>query len=487
MNDKRNSRRIVERIVVKGDLILKTPAHFGNGEGDPFVDLPLSLDAYDARPIITGTSHAGALRNALTERLAGYGKEVDGADSPVVKLFGARREKEDDRQSALIVEDALAVDEDKTPAIELRDGVAIMPDTGTARPDFKYDLELLPAGTRFETGFELLVPEGEGDLLRTHFAAALEELAAGEIYLGARKRRGFGECGVTHWKVWRYNLRTAAGLKGSLAHDHPEWRGAIQPRAGSDITALLDVAGPVAALDDNRQYFEVSGTFRLPGDLLIRSGFESLTGPDTMHLLSQRGGAKAPVIAGTSLAGVMRGRALKIAQTLGLAEAAELVNGLFGYLVEKRHGGRETEKQVKASRLQVYERVIETKAPEWVQQRVRIDRWTGGALDTGLFAEAPVTGGTVELAARIRNPAEREVALLIHIWKDLWTGDLPIGGEAGVSRGQLRGERGNIRWREHGQTKTWTLAENGTLQNASGEERRRFDECRLALAGEAAP
>ena len=120
MSANRKSRQIVERIVIQGELILVSPASFGNGEEDPYVDLPVSWDAYDGRPMIPGTSLAGALRNILRERQYGY-RQPAKANSMVVRLFGARREAANERQSMLIVDDALA--KEKEIFLELRDGV----------------------------------------------------------------------------------------------------------------------------------------------------------------------------------------------------------------------------------------------------------------------------------------------------------------------------------------------------------------------------
>lgn len=476
---KRASRKIVERIVITGDLVLQTPTHFGNGEEDPYVDLPLTLDAYDGRPMITGTSLAGALRNALRERLDGYASSSEKAESPVVKLFGGRRGEAQERQSLLIVEDALCTEQ--KPLIELRDGVAIDPGSGAAAQGLKYDLQLLSAGTKFQLGFELLVPVDEAEALRAALAVSLHLLAAGEIYLGARKRRGFGKCQVEHWKVWRYDLTTAAGLKGSLAHDHPNWLDALSPKDGSDIAQLLGAPNALSEIPDRREFFELEGDFQLDGSLLIRSGFEALTGPDVMHLQSRRNASLAPIISGTSLAGVMRARALKIAQTLAggpLGASPTMVEKLFGYGPKDKN---DDETDGRASRVEVYEQVVEAPSPAWAQQRVRIDRWTGGALDTGLFAEAPLEAGKVKLIVRIRKPADSEAAFLLYVWKDLWASDLPIGGEGSVGRGRLKGLGGKLRRQVGGKFQEWTLASNGALQGADPEAVSWFKGCNAAL------
>jgi hypothetical protein len=43
------ARGIRQRLVIEGDLILQTPAHFGNGDGDDLTDMPLLLDPLTER------------------------------------------------------------------------------------------------------------------------------------------------------------------------------------------------------------------------------------------------------------------------------------------------------------------------------------------------------------------------------------------------------------------------------------------------------
>jgi hypothetical protein len=94
-----------------------------------------------------------------------------------------------------------------------------------------------------------------------------------------------------------------------------------------------------------------------------------------------------------------------------------------------------------------------------VQQRVAIDRFTGGAFHTALFSEAPVFGGTVNLRLRFlvsqsedshtdhQAGVQRQDAafgLLLLLLKDLWTGDLPLGGTSSIGRGVLWGIQATI-------------------------------------------
>ena len=82
-----------------------------------------------------------------------------------------------------------------------------------------------------------------------------------------------------------------------------------------------------------------------------------------------------------------------------------------------------------------------------VQTRVKIDRFTGGAYETGLINEEPLWSSKtaiVGLNLHLRNPADHEVGLLLLVLKDLWTGDVALGGESSVGRGRLAGRSATL-------------------------------------------
>ncbi|HWQ14471.1 MAG TPA: RAMP superfamily CRISPR-associated protein, partial [Roseiflexaceae bacterium] len=375
MSDWTKSRQIATRLVVTGDLVLETPAHLGNGDRGAQVDLLLLRDTREGRPLLQGTSIAGALRNYLRAYELGFRTReerrrgnIDRANTAVELLFGSVKGDPDGDQSPLIVDDSLA---GITPS-EIRDGVRIDAATRTALPDFKYDLELLPPGTVFPLRFELLLPSdgGQEARLRAALALALGALERGEIPLGARKSRGYGRCRVTNWRIRTYRLRESrADLLAWLAADHPAWGYAPET---SESPPMADALGAPLAVPDKRKAFVVEADFALAAPLLIRSE-EPLSGgdnqPDVAHL---RDGAGQPVIAGTSLAGALRARAARILNTLSPGSAQERLDSLFGRDMHRRTG------DPTASRLSVHEARIEAGAP-LVQNRVSIDRFTGGA------------------------------------------------------------------------------------------------------------
>jgi len=480
----KKSRQIVERVVVTGDLVLLTPTHLGSGDADSPTDMSLLLDPLTGtQSLLTGASIAGALRNYLRERKHGYEASLTPEEerrSPLGLLFGGQKGDPKGGQSALIVDDARSQIAD----IELRDGVRIDPMTRTAMVEeehgrkrgYKFDLELLQAGATFPLRFELLIPKGGTQELKAALAQALQGLERGEIPLGARKRRGFGQCRVKEWRVVCYNL-TSPDSRGLLAWLKGDESGAVE---GTRIADLLDVQFDET---DQRSRFEIRATFWLDGSMLIRSGFgKSDTGPDMVHLHSLRLGlGRVPILPGTSLAGVIRHRALRIANTL-------VPDGQGRVLVDEMFGSSSTEenRDPVASRVLVQETVIEG-TRSLVQSRIKVDRFTGGAFPTALFTEQPVFGGpgsSVKVELSLRNPQPHEVGLLLLVLKDLWTGDLPIGGESSVGRGRLVGVEVELLAQGPDIERQWTLKQLDDRLEVTGDDKELLEEYVQALSEE---
>jgi CRISPR/Cas system CSM-associated protein Csm3 (group 7 of RAMP superfamily) len=210
----------------------------------------------------------------------------------------------------------------------------------------------------------------------------------------------------------------------------------------------------------------LDGEFELDGSLLIRSGTGESGAPDMVHLQSYRNGKPTPILSGTSVAGAMRGRALRIANTvLGRDLGEELVNRMFGKRI------RSHDDEPSGSRVLVKEQEIpvDKSIGDLVQSRVKIDRFTGGAYPQALFSEQPIWGKKGEMAIEINvtlrqshdSKAEElfkaQAGLLLLVLKDLWTGDLPLGGESSVGRGRLRGKQATITYGGE----RWTIEERG--------------------------
>lgn len=463
------SRKIAARVIVEGDLVLQTPAHFGSGDGSDLTDMPLLVDALDGQtPLLTGASIAGALRSYLREREHGY-DQVANHQSLSVCLFGGLKEDKEGKQSPLVVEDVLGRDY----GMETRSGVKINPKTRTAEEKKLFDVQLWQAGTTFCLRFELLCQADNETHLKEALAAALTGLSDGSITLGMRKRRGYGRVAVSKWRVKRYDLMQPAGLLDWLAHGHKPLADVSNITEGSDIGQALGVS-PWAT--DNRREFHLEAKFSLDGSLLIRSGGgKDDVGPDMIHLKArQPNGNHEPIVSGTSLAGVLRARALRIANTINPDKAEELIACIFGPKKDERTPTGKDKKEAWASRLIVKETTIQKARTDLVQSRVSIDRFTGGARETALFDEQPVFGNdqtAVTVGFCLLAPKDHEIGLLLLLLKDLWTGDLPLGGESSVGRGRLKGQLANLNYRDGHATHKWIIeADGGKLKISDGRD-----------------
>jgi CRISPR/Cas system CSM-associated protein Csm3 (group 7 of RAMP superfamily) len=433
-----NVREIAARWVITTNLTLTSAAHFG-GESNSSVDMPVlreesfcasgnDSDTGGGSPILPGTTLGGALRNHLSDVLGGYG-QIEHRD--VRLLFGESKGGTDQEigQSAIVVFDSVV---EGTPATEMRDGVAIDGKSGCAEENKKFDFEVLPAGTVFPLRFDIVVP-GEVDekKLLSLFLTTVLGLTDGGIALGARRTRGCGNLRAGHWKAARFDLNTATGWKEWLAcrHLNPNQALTAHDQAGKAIAACLGETVP--PLDDKhdkrlRTVFEV--LLELKSMLLIRCAGMGSDEPDLTHLTS--GGRS--IVSGTSLAGALRNRALRIASLVRSeqGDGAEWVDQIFG--------AREADKAAAASKLRISESPIEN--GERIRlHRIRLDRLTQGVVSGALFDEESQYMGKCSMRFELRSSTPGEVGLVLLVLRDLAEGDIPLGGSSATGHGAVQG------------------------------------------------
>lgn len=424
-------RSILARWVVTGEMRLETAAHFG-GEGDTAVDMAVLHDSKDGLPLLPGTSLAGALRSHLADVLGGYRSSEH---KEVAALFGGGRSDDAGSQSPLIVFDSLGqLPEDLT--IEIRDGVAIDPATGTAEAHKKFDFEVLPAGTVFPLRVELIVNElsREASLLGL-LTAALEGLTEGHIALGMRRSRGLGAVKVQNWKVYRHDLSSSRGWLDWLTSDHekPIGRGVSSHASAAEAICAAYPSLKMEQLVDRRRCLLVDLEMEVCGDLLVRSPATDPGAPDVVHLCS----AAKPVLPGTGLTGALRAQALRIARLVreGHGDGDLWVDRLFGPRLERED---QNSRQAMASKLRISESFVKNGGARR-QTRIAIDRFTGGVIQGALFDEQVQVGGQFKARLELRDPTDAETGLILLLVKDLLSGHIPVGGATSVGRGVLRG------------------------------------------------
>lgn len=450
-----NARDLSEIYIFTARLELSSPAIFGSGEKNGFTDISILRDLNTDKPLLSGSSLAGVIRNHLAQKENPEQKEKKFTDV----LFGSVEEKKTSSgeknkistQSYVIFDESLAESADN---VEIRDGVSIEPESRTAKDGQKFDYEIVSKGTVFPISIELLVPKNEttAKKVKTAFLVCLKSLLNEEIQIGAKTTRGFGFCTFTDWKYRQFDMKTQDGILSWIQYgthlDKPASK-SLEEFFGLWKDIVPEAPKAAGGL-------HLKACFTLKGSLLIRSDEGLLPGddgtPDAAPLkrksLKNDKESKEAIISGTSLAGVLRHRARKIliAQGLSQDDADEKIGDLFGQAgddVKQNNDKKEQQKPKKKSRLIVKECVIEnTQGSEYVQSRVAIDRFTGGAAENKLFSEQAIfkaPGQKVCIELLVKEPTDDDFDLLLHLLKDLWYADLPIGSGASIGRGLLQG------------------------------------------------
>ena len=451
--------KIVERYTAEAIWTASSAIYLGGDERfGQNADMVLARDARN-RFYIPGSSIAGAGRSYLARNKAITFEEFKkGTEYGAMEALFGKGLVKDSKASAyaslLHVHESILAD---SKAIGwVRDRVRIDGDRGSARAKGKFNLEVLPAGTSFPLRAQLTVydnlPHAIGQKALLDAFGRLLFGFSGEIALGGHSRRGLGAGAVRSWKIRRFDTDKREHVFAWL--QNRGWDG------GDTIPIEQLLAG---VPDPTREQLTIRLSLALRGPLLIRGGVAVPNNPDFVHF-SEHG---QPLIPGSSLAGALRHRSHRIAATLwGADKAAEVVSQLFGPTIEQaRH-------KLFAGRLRIGEGLLHHGKYK-VQSRVKIDRFTGGSIETALFDEAPFWPDAnadshceFKLVLDADLGKDRQlITLLLQTVKDLWLGDLPLGGETSHGRGVFEGRAATINYTSFGELTLIRTGTGGTVES----------------------
>ncbi|HPD41053.1 MAG TPA: RAMP superfamily CRISPR-associated protein [Anaerolineae bacterium] len=486
-----------DTLIITGALKTRTALHLGAGKDIAEFDALLRRTAAGDM-FIPGSALAGALRAIATRLAPRIGSKVcqaleaktfkEPCGCMVCHLFGDVNPQEKDteaaggRASRLWVYDAALKSDTNT---WIRDGVGIDRASGAAARQgaVKFDLEVLPAEAVFDLHLELEdADENDQRLL----AAILAEWQAGRGAVGGRVARGLGALALERLQVQAQNLDTAAALMGFL---RGESGAGLQPARKEDqdwLTGWVQAARqelvPVKANPFvAHSWIEVELTLQATGPLLVNDPTQAgRAGFDHAPLVEGR-----PVLPGSSLRGVLRSHAERIARTLATEQAVHggeflatcpacspvaRPRGAEDLPLEccdallKRHESpnadekirRDPDREVDAehelclacqlfgsprqgSRLIIEDAPLQvgTEPVYKVQDFLAIDRFTGGGRDGAKFDAAALWRPTFTVRLRLENPWDWEVGWLALTLRDLAEGWLTVGFGAAKGFGQV--------------------------------------------------
>lgn len=431
---------VIGKVIITGELVLDEPLLIGDGgkSAEDELDIHVLRDKNDM-PYIPGTALTGVLRSFLNKTNS----------RAVPLLFGTSVDDAKTAQSGELMEmqSTLAVSDVKLEKakIILRDGVSIDPVTGTAIKHHKFDFEAVDSdasGNFRMEGTLRNVHADYDDVVDSGLELLREKLLSG-LYIGSRTAKGFGRVHAKKIVVNKYDFREAGDVKAwltstddELGHEpalqHKTYKG-----AGKSVQVPED--------------FVVDARFALRSSLIVRDYESDEDGAAAMKQDSR----KRYIIPGSSLKGVMRHRAEYILRRLD--KDVSLLEKLMGPSLAAMKNAPETNKW--KSRFQIDEAVFKHDDVVMAKQsRNRIDRFTGGTVDTALFSTKPIWKQADESVTKLHfeiskaEPWEAGLALLL--LKDLWNGRTAVGGEKGIGRGTLAGISANIFY----QGKQWQLS-----------------------------
>jgi CRISPR/Cas system CSM-associated protein Csm3 (group 7 of RAMP superfamily) len=416
--------------------------------------------------------------------------------------------------SRVRVYDAI-IDEDSLDVL-VRDAVGIDRRAGAAARAgaVKFDLEVIPPGTAFDLRIELDESATEQD--ENLLVAALAEWEAGRGYLGGRSARGLGRIQARKVKAddsgaFQCAIRDLTTQEGLMAFLRSPNLSAHRADKGEWFMARVDAArGTIVSLNEQDRrlapqiascWIDVEMTLVGDGPVLAHdTTIAALSGFDHAPLLAQlptRDGLDKdwrpePVLTGSSLRGVIRSRAEKIARTLWTenyrrdTDAQILMTCPACNPVESRRASRKerdsnlppsvpltscdtllregragladdaeaTDEHLclacrlfgsarRGSRLRVDDALLAETLPEtwWkAQDFLAIDRFLGGGLENAKFDALPLMNPKFRFHLRVENPREWELGWLALTLRDLYDGLLRVGFGAAKGYGRVRGE-----------------------------------------------
>lgn len=383
----------------KIDLVNLTPLKIGNGKDE----LDLLIDKNTQKPIILGSSIAGAVKNYLIDL-----KLKDGVN----KYLGKEDESKDERESKIYISDAYG-NEFK---LSTRTGIKRSYKYGTSEKDAKYDMNFIDIDTGFELNFKLFAKneeelKDEDELIKN----VIEGFKGGNLRLGANKMSGFGKFSVKKVQARILDLKQRKDMVSYIMDD-------------KDYTTLK--------LDNfkdrgNQGYIEFDFDGSIIDSMIVKEYQIKENEADCKNMTNSK---DESIIPGTTIKGLFREYNTKILKTLGLEEKLFLIEDIYG---------TDAKSDVKTHFIgKVLTSDVVVKNPKYcVYNRIKVDRFTGGVVTGGKFDEERVQG---DLSFRISlkkldDNNKAAVGLILLTFRDLGLSKLPIGSSSSIGAGRIKG------------------------------------------------
>jgi CRISPR/Cas system CMR subunit Cmr4 (Cas7 group RAMP superfamily) len=406
------TKRYIAHITIEAE----TPLKVGSGSSDFLQDSPIQKD-WNGLPMILGTSIAGVLR-----------KDFKGK---VDEIFGK------DNGSKVIVSNALLLDKDNKACeilltqkddflklfeiLPIREHTAIT-DKGVAKEQSKFDEEVLYKGSRFKFRIELLAEEEDKETWKE----LLNLLSSPSFRLGGGSTKGFGKLKILEIKEAVFELKDEAyvNLSSSL---NEEFGTSYAPKS---INSNYNIYKLTLTPDD----FFMFGSGFGDDDADQTAVYEKIIDYEKATLSEEK-----ILIPASSIKGAIAQRTTYHHNLLnkrfidGIEKPRESISELFGEQADKDMGSK--------GKVLFSDLYLE-KASEKVFDHVKIDRFTGGAIDSALFQEKTLQSDeTFTLEILVEDGIdETSIKAFENTLDDIATGMLALGGSVNKGHGVFTGK-----------------------------------------------
>ncbi len=373
----------------------------------------LKIDELTGKVYIPGSSVAGAFRNFYES----YINTTCGSKNN--RVFGGAEAG----ISRVVFYDTYLLENSSKEIMSSRPGIKIDSESlsvassfsGSKRSGSKFKRQFVNEGVRFLFSFELNNYEDEYDFTKTQkeFEDLLRAFAVGDILLGSNKMIGYGRFEINSVLKAMFNLRSFSDMLKFLLKETKE----------------IDITEEIL----NKEFASSKIRFRInaktTSPLLIKDEIiRSSDNPDGVNITDSKGNC---IIPGSSLKGVIRSRAEKIARTFPGIDK-KVISNIFG-IESKGNEGH-------ISRLTCFDTKIQDEK-KGIYNKIKIDYFTGGVMQNALMNEEAVMG-ELDIECTFNtlglDDYEKEIGLLLLSIRDLCIEDLNLGSGYATGRGYIK-------------------------------------------------
>lgn len=399
----------VEKYVVKAELT--QPMHIGaESTAESDTRTGVLVHPVTGRPFVQASSLAGVFRAYYNSR---NGEEA--TDELFGKSKRGKNEAVSDCQSRVFFTDGQFTSQNKLK-LEYRPRVCIDDEKGTASTG-KFEMEYVGVGANLD--FTLYV-YGDSRCEKNCLDDIFSAMNAGDVQIGGQKSNGCGYLKVDKLYYKDFNLKTSEGRKDWIK-DEPE------KIDGLEQITVKDQKGTSRA-------YRVIVTGKTEGSVLVKGISVAGVGKDAPDAENMRNVKGDYIIPASSAKGTIRNQMERIAKIVSSDDekAAKVIEEAFGKVGVSKDTG-------KCGNLRFYDAIIgekeeNEKAP--LQHRIKIDKFTGGVMQSGLFSERDAAGNmAIQVDITEQTSPKAVCGLLLLALRDVAGGLVNFGSGYSIGKG----------------------------------------------------